>query len=959
MCQYINNNLNDSIIGEYVGGDKTNNFYISMFQDKEREFIVTHNTNIRSVSYFTGRETELQDLRQKIEEKCKAVLVSGMGGIGKTHICRKLFEEYYKKHKDGDEFFRYIGYIEYNGDMGSSLQKCLKYKKQEQPEANQEAAWRELEYLASDGKLLLFIDNVNVSIGSDSSLERLKKIPGAIILTSRRRTFSKEFEPYRIGFLNMEQCKELYKRIQIINDGKRVKDEDESDLEYIIEKLAAKHTITIEFLAYLASERHWTVNKLREELEINGFQLEYMNEEDKLVNIQNSYEKLYNLSELKEAEQNILEAFSVFPYIPLSVEICNKWLLADAGVEENENIFSGLYRKGWLQLDIEQESYTLHPVFAQFIYTKCKPSVKNHLGLIKSCQQSLKISENGSVLSSQDYISFAESIIEKVEMQESKEQISFIMTLAHLLYHVAEYKKVKELYEKNIQISERVLGEAHPDVFTNYNNLAVVYQIQGEYGKAEELCKRNIQISKRVLGEKNLNTATSYHNLAVVYQRKGKYREAEELYEKSIQISERILGKDHPDIVNSYNNLAQIYQIQKEYRKAEELYKKNIQIIESVLGKEHLNMAISYNNLASLYENQEEYGKAEELLRRSVQIQKKGLGEEHPDIAKSYNNLAMLYKAQGEYGKAEELCRKSLQIREKVLGEESLDTATSYHNLAGIYQIQEEYRKAEELYRKSIQIQERILGEDHLDIASSYEGLALIYYNQREYKKAEELYKKSIQIRKRILGEVHLDMATSYHNLAAIYKNQREYKKAEELYKKSIQIHERILGTDHLSVASSYSNLALLYQSQGEYGKAEELCKRSVQIREKVLGEEHPDIANSYNNLALIYYSQGKYREAKELFKRSIQICERTLGEDHSVTAIGYFNLAGIYQEQGKGKIAFTYYLKAYKIFIDRFGMGYLYAQIAYKNMENAYSKWNPKGNFIEWIEGKMKELDE
>ena len=61
--------------------------------------------------------------------------------------------------------------------MGSSIQKCLKFKEQENPEQNQEAAWKELEYLAADGKLLLFVDNVNVPLGEDVGLERLKQIP--------------------------------------------------------------------------------------------------------------------------------------------------------------------------------------------------------------------------------------------------------------------------------------------------------------------------------------------------------------------------------------------------------------------------------------------------------------------------------------------------------------------------------------------------------------------------------------------------------------------------------------------------------------------------------------------------------------------------------------------------------------------------------------------------------------
>lgn len=98
MDQKIDNRLKGSKVGgDYVGGNQTNNYY-KMFQDSERKFVVTHNANIKPVSYFTGRETELQELRQRIEAGRKSVLVSGMGGIGKTHICRKLFGEYFEKH---------------------------------------------------------------------------------------------------------------------------------------------------------------------------------------------------------------------------------------------------------------------------------------------------------------------------------------------------------------------------------------------------------------------------------------------------------------------------------------------------------------------------------------------------------------------------------------------------------------------------------------------------------------------------------------------------------------------------------------------------------------------------------------------------------------------------------------------------------------------------------------------
>ena len=551
-----NRNKDCEFNGPYAGRD----MYITMYQDSEREFVVTHNADIKPVSYFTGRETELQELRQRIEEGRKSVLVSGMGGIGKTHICRKLFEEYTNKHADGEDIpFCHIGYIKYDGDMNTSLQRCLKFKKQERQEDNLEAAWRELEYLASDGELLLFVDNVNKPISADSGLQILKGIPGAVVLTSRRTSFSKEFEPYRIGILSTEQCIAIYEKIRYGDSGKKVPEEEAQDLEYVIDILAAGHTITIEFLAHLAETKCWTAKELREELANKGFCLEYKDEEDKLINIQEEYEKLYDLSKLTEAEKNILEAFSVFPYIPLEAEICNQWLLKDVGASEEDDVLIGLYRKGWLQFDMEWKSYSLHPVFAQFIYEKCKPKAERHYGLMEGCQKCLKIPDSGSAMECQKFIPFAESIVKKMDMEKDIDHISFISSIAYLLYYTAEYQQAEELYKKALLVSEKVLGEEHPSTATSYNNLAGVYYSQGEYKEAEELYKKALLVREKVLGEEHPDTATSYNNLARLYCAQKKYTRSLIYYYKAYKIFEYKLGFSHPNTQIVYDNMKLAY----------------------------------------------------------------------------------------------------------------------------------------------------------------------------------------------------------------------------------------------------------------------------------------------------------------------------------------------------------------------------------------------------------------
>ena len=555
----VNRLKDNEIHGDFVGRDKITN--IIMFQESEREFVVTHNASIKPVAYFTGRETELKELCQRVEEKRKAVLVSGMGGIGKTHICRKLFEEYLNKHADAEDIpFCHIGYIEYNGDMGSSLKDCLKFKQQDDSKQNKEAAWKELEYLASDGKLLLFVDNVDRPIAADLGLQRLKGIPGAVILTSRQATFSDEFEPYRIGFLDMEQCKAVYEKIRFRGSERKVGPEEVPDLEYIIESLVGRHTITVEFLAHLTRTKLWTVKRLRDELEEKGFQLVF-HKGGELVNIQKSYEALYDLSDLTEAEQNILEAFSVFPYIPLAAETCNEWLLTDADVSEDDDILMGLYQKGWLQFYMEQEGYALHPVFAQFIYEKCKPNGEKHLGLIDACQKCLTIPDDGLVLERQKFITFAENIVWKLEMKNNIEKAEFIEAVARCFLVMENPQKAEEFYEIALEIYQSICGEEH------YNTIRCIY------GLAE---------------------SNEFQDIS-----KDKSKKARELYEKCLHICKKVLGDEHPYTIRCYNILAWLYSSSREMQL--NYFVKVYKFCLKKLGKKNFYTCVAYENVERVY----------------------------------------------------------------------------------------------------------------------------------------------------------------------------------------------------------------------------------------------------------------------------------------------------------------------------------------------------------------------
>jgi tetratricopeptide (TPR) repeat protein len=205
------------------------------------------------------------------------------------------------------------------------------------------------------------------------------------------------------------------------------------------------------------------------------------------------------------------------------------------------------------------------------------------------------------------------------------------------------------------------------------------------YGRAEPWYRRCLELSQRLLGEDHPQIATSLNNLAALYDSLGRYTEAEPLYLQALELSQRLLGDDHPDVATSLNNLAVLYNFQGCYAEAESLYLQALELNQRLLGDDHPQFAISLNNLGFLHYEQRRYREAELLYHQALELRKRLLGKDHPDVAQSLNNLAGLYESQGRYTEAEPLYLQALTLTERVLGVNHPNTITVRENL-GILQ---------------------------------------------------------------------------------------------------------------------------------------------------------------------------------------------------------------------------------------------------------------------------------
>jgi CHAT domain-containing protein/tetratricopeptide (TPR) repeat protein len=361
------------------------------------------------------------------------------------------------------------------------------------------------------------------------------------------------------------------------------------------------------------------------------------------------------------------------------------------------------------------------------------------------------------------------------------------------LYDAGNYREALPLAQQTVEISKRVLGEAHPNYAASLNDVALLHSSLGDYTRAEPLYRQAMEIFKNALGQGHPEFATSAHNLAVLYQSLGDYARAEPLHRQAVEIRKRALGEAHPTYANSLQDLARLYWSLGDYARAEPLYRQALELARKTLGEAHRDYATCLNNLGTVYQSIGDYPRAEPLYRQALEIYKKALGEGHPDYAVGLHNLAELYRSQRDYARAEPLYRQALEILRKARGEADTDYATCLNNLALLHRSRGDYARAEPLYRQALEIRQKTLGEGHPLYANSLDNLAKMYWSMGDYTRAEPLSRRSVDIHKMALGEAHPFYALSLNNLALLYLAEGEPARAEPLLKASLEIARRNL----------------------------------------------------------------------------------------------------------------------------------------------------------------------
>ncbi|MCL2036298.1 MAG: tetratricopeptide repeat protein [Oscillospiraceae bacterium] len=664
--------------------------------------VVTRESAPTPSHYFVGREAELADIKHQLADNRKLMLVNGMGGIGKSEICKKLFHELDVPH---------VGWVVFDGNIQKTLHG--KFTAIDETDFDENVRKTVVHINELGAELLLFIDNMNVP--SEEDWRTIDTLSCNIIITSRLTDVDR-IKPITIGKLSEELCVSLYKDIL----GRSCDDEIVNELV----KKADYLTIVVGLLAKTARESGDSDSELLDKLNKCGFSLHEITDDVDGKTFKQHMQKLFDVSEVKDEDEfHILKMFSLFPPIPLDAKIAKRWFDLP-----NLNVLNRLAKRGWL---FKSESgFYMHHVISDIVRFENMPTYDDCAGLVDKINEDLRIG-NKVFTTLLGILPFAVNVARWLEGDENSQREDNFATLlsriANLYDEQGKYDTALEYQKKDLDITITVYGTNHPSTAASYNNIAYVYDSKGDYDKALEYYNKALMICEKFLGTDHLNTATTYNNIASVHDNQGDYVQALDYYNKALTICEKVLGTDHLDTATTYNNIGNAHSNQGDYDKAWEYHDKALTIHEKVLGTDHPNTAMTYNNIGEVYRNQGYYDKALEYYNKALTIREKVLGTDHPDTATSYNNIGLVYNNQGDYDKALEYYNKALTIREKVLGTDHPSTATTYNNIGGVRYKQGDYVQALEYFLKSYKIYFIMLPENHPYTLDTYEDLKRVF----------------------------------------------------------------------------------------------------------------------------------------------------------------------------------------------------------------------------------------
>jgi len=328
--------------------------YTSREKSRDTVFLTLHSGLLQDNSlpphHFFGREEDLFNLKEYAASGGK-LIISGVGGIGKTELLRQLIRLCVK-----ERIVDKIAVVPYESGIIESFARCFPDFLRKTPEESFHQELYRLKKECAQGKILLLIDNLTNGPEEDPALKELTDLPCGILITTRRSALE-GFETYSLKHPSASTGALIFRD----NYGKPLSQEDQALLGEILTEDSFCLPLTLRLMARAAKSKGWSVRELKKQQGTNASSLTWQ-EDGRTVRLSQVYRQLYSYLPIPEKCLAITELFTLLPRSSYPPEFLRKWFPDTVGSNAGE-ILDALAEGGWL--DKDSGGYAMHPLIAQ------------------------------------------------------------------------------------------------------------------------------------------------------------------------------------------------------------------------------------------------------------------------------------------------------------------------------------------------------------------------------------------------------------------------------------------------------------------------------------------------------------------------------------------------------------------------------------------------------------------
>lgn len=612
---------------------------------EKKGHLVSWNVPFRVNPNFTGRDDEMQKLRDLLHNGSEAIIsqlsqISGMGGVGKTQLAVEYAHKYKAEYAGGVLWVRgaedvkseYGGLEEILGlglpinadleDKCRQVQQCLQNRK---------------------SMTLLILDNLDDKQNYEDIYKYLPNTGGCQILITTRIRGLGDGAGFSLDVLKTDKAVEL-----LFKESKR--DGEDREIAKDICLSLGNLPLAIEVAGkYLKDMKIISFGEYYTELIGAGATShESLLEDKSLSNVNHTANLKATLSIHRKLmdDAQIMELLAAI--ICFGPDSINPQILAIICGMDWNNDKKKLWKKintlsNYSILQVQKDNrLSIHRLMRQALVEEIGA---DELGKMRR-EYVVKLQGWFRKINKVDKLKTTTPEIPHILQAAKLAQDNNIWPQAYdLCIDLGKYYEFMGRYKQSLKWGEESEKEAKNDqakLTLSYNEIGTSWVALGEYKKATDYFELALPLSKKVYGERHPHVAAVLNNLGGTYKSLGEYNKAIEYFEQALAIDKEYSGERHPDVAICLNNLGGAYKSLGEYTKAIEYYEQALSIDKEFYGERHPKVAIRLNNLGFAYNSLGKYNKAREYYEQAHDMFLEFLGEDHPDTKAVKKNLEAL-----------------------------------------------------------------------------------------------------------------------------------------------------------------------------------------------------------------------------------------------------------------------------------------------------------------------------